>query len=242
MNVETVEVNYTVYCDESRHSGGIGCQFAVIGGLWIQRDFRDSINRDLSALKKRVGLGAELKWSRVSLKKLDSYKEISEYFWISQYINYRAIIVDQSSVDYSRFHDGDKELGFYKFYYEMLEEWLYSDNDYNILLDFKNNTDMKRLPKLHSVLRNFGQPRLISISNLTSIDSSQSNIAQLCDVLTGAVAADANGTEVGTPKTELIRHMVQSRNVSPLSAPSRSPVISKFNIFRIALGGRRLDE
>lgn len=235
-------VNYTVYCDESRHSGGVGCQFAVIGGLWIQRDCRDSINKDLSALKKRVHLGAELKWSRVSLKKLDAYKEVSEYFWNNQYINYRAIIVDQSSVDYNKFHDGDKELGFYKFYYEMIEKWLHSDNDYNILLDFKNNADLKRLPKLHRVLRNFGQTRSISISNLTSIDSTQSNIAQLCDVLTGAVAADANGTAVGTPKAEMIRHIVQSRNVSPLSAPSRSPAFSKFNIFRIALSGHRVAE
>lgn len=234
-------MNYTVYCDESRHSGGIGCQFAVIGGLWIQREFRDAISKDLSALKKKAGVGAELKWSRVSLKKLVAYKEISDYFWNNQHINYRAIIVDQISVDYSKFHDGDKELGFYKFYYEMLEKWLHTDNDYNILLDFKNNSDLKRLPKLYSVLRNFGQPRAISISNLTSIDSSQSNIAQLCDILTGAVAADANGTEVGTPKADMIRHLVQSRNVSPLSAPSRSPAFSKFNIFRIALGGHRLD-
>ncbi len=237
MNVEKITVNYTVYCDESRHSGGLGCQFAVIGGLWVQRDSRDSINQDLSTLKKKVGLGAELKWSRVSLKKLDAYKAISEYFWNNEHLNYRAIIVDQSSVDYRKFHGGDKELGFYKFYYEMIEKWIFSENDYNILLDFKNNTDAKRLPNLHKVLQNYGQPRAITISNLTSIDSNQSNIAQLCDVLTGATAADANGTSVGTPKAEMIRHMVEFRHVSPLSAPSRSPAFSKFNIFRIALSG-----
>lgn len=184
-------MNYTIYCDESRHTGGVDCKYAVIGGVWVTRELRDSINKAIRDLKNENGISAELKWSKSSRLKLDSYKRIIDYFWQIPDLRYRAIVVDQDSVDYESFHDGDKELGFYKFYYEMLEKWLVSGNDYNILLDFKNNSDASRLPMLRRCIENYGRLRNISLSNLTSIDSKQSNLAQLCDVLTGAIAADA---------------------------------------------------
>lgn len=230
-------MNYTVYCDESRHTGGADCKYAVIGGLWVVRERRDTISKEIRTLKTKNGISAELKWSKVSRLKLEPYKRIVDYYWDCPDLQYRAIIIDQDAVDYKSYHEGDMELGFYKFYYEMLEKWLLEGDDYNILLDFKNNSDARRLPVLRHMLNNYCNARGGSVSNLTSIDSRQSNISQVCDLLTGALSADANGLPTGSPKHELIQHMEHRRGTSPLSARSKFPAKSKFNVFRIALGG-----
>ena len=230
-------MDYTIYCDESRHTGGAGCDYAVIGGLWVQTPLKETINKEIKEIKKSNNINSELKWSKVSSSKIDGYKNLLNYFWENESIKYRAIIVNQKKADYNTFHNGDKELGFYKFYYEMLEKWLFSKCSYNILLDYKNNSNQARLPVLREVLTNFGEPRKIEIRNLTSIDSQQSNLAQLCDILTGAVSADANSIQSGSPKSNLIKHMSTLRKISPLSERSFSPEMEKFNIFRIALQG-----
>ena len=74
-------MNYTIYCDESRHTGGVDCKYAVIGGVWVTRELRDSINKAIRDLKNENGISAELKWSKSSRLKLDSYKRIIDYFW-----------------------------------------------------------------------------------------------------------------------------------------------------------------
>ncbi len=230
-------VNYTVYCDESRHSLGAGAQYAVIGGLWIETSYRDEFSRQLRTIRTDQNVNGEVKWSKVSRLKFDAYANIVRAFFESDRAQYRAIIVDQEQVDYRR-HDGDMELGFYKFYYEMIEKWVIGGNSYNILLDYKNNQGCGRLKKLKDCLVNYGKPRGATINELTSIDSNQSHIAQLCDILTGAIAADANGIGYGTAKQEFVELLTKLRGRSPLSAPSASPAMTKLNVFRIALGGR----
>ncbi len=228
-------MDYTIYCDESRHTGGLDCKYAVIGGLWVPRETRNDISKSLRNLKADNQISAELKWSKVSRLKLESYKRIIDFYWDCPDLQFRAIIVDQETVDYEAFHEGDKELGFYKFYYEMLEKWLLSGNKYTILLDYKNNSDASRLPVLRRMLENYCEARQAEVRDLTSIDSSQSSLSQVCDLLTGALAADANGLGTGTPKHELIQYMAERRGISPLSARSLSPTMNKFNVFRIAL-------
>ena len=58
------------------------------------------------------------------------------------------IVVEKDKLDYQSFHNGDSELGFYKFYYEMLIKWLVKDNQYLILLDFKQNKGSDRYGEL----------------------------------------------------------------------------------------------
>jgi len=230
-------VRYAVYCDESRHSEGPGAKYAVIGGLWIDAEYRDAFSRQIKGLRKDGKITGEVKWSKVSRLKQDAYLSLIEAFFANEHAYFRAIIVNQNSVDYDR-HEGDKELGFYKFYYEMLEKWILPGNSYTILLDFKNNQKTGRLTALKKCLYNYGAVRDAIIHELAPIDSEQSQIAQLCDLLTGAVAADANGIKYGTAKHSFVDALTKHRGRAPLSAPSWSPAVSKFNVFRIALGGK----
>lgn len=227
-------MNFTVYCDESRHTGGPGARYCVLGSLWVQTDNRDKLSGKIRQLRKDHGLKAEIKWSKVSALKLGGYESLVRLFLDSD-TNFRCIIVDQDKVNNTEFNRGDAELGFYKFHYEMLEKWLAPGNTYTILLDYKNNKLTGRIGHLKTCLQNYGRVRKVNIHSVDTVFSDESNVAQMCDLLTGAVAAEANGTESRTPKGQLIETLAAGLQRSRISVASPNPALSKFNVFRINL-------
>jgi hypothetical protein len=227
-------MEYTIYCDESRHSGAAGDRYMAIGGLWVPKDRKPSLTREFRDLKRSVGLNSEVKWSKVSSARLDAYKRLADFFLAGD-LNFRVIVVDQTKVDANRFHGGDRELGFYKFYYEMLIKWLLAGNQYVILLDFKQNTGAGRYTTLRTVLER-KLKGVAWIGDLTVIDSCQAPLAQLCDLLTGAVAASwCDGLAAEGPKQALAQHVASGLSKASLKFQSASPAFEKFNVFRIDL-------
>lgn len=227
-------MEYTIYCDESRHCQATGDRYMAIGGLWVPKDLKPGLTRAFRDLKRSIGLNGEVKWSKVSSARLDSYKRLVDFF-LEQDLNFRVIVVDQSKVDVNRYHRGDRELGFYKFYYEMLNKWLFAGNQYVILLDFKQNKGADRYTTLRTVLERKIQGTAW-IRDLTVIDSCQAPLAQLCDLLTGAVAASwCGGISAASPKQTLAQHLAIGLNRTSLTCESSSPTFEKFNVFRIDL-------
>lgn len=228
-------MQYTVYCDESRHDGGCGSPFMAIGSLWVPRERKLDLTRAARALFRQEGLNSEVKWSKVSASRLAAYKRIVDFFFSAEDLRFRVIVVEHAKFDPDRFHGGDRELGFYKFYYELLIRWLEAGNEYLVLLDFKQNEGVGRYKDLRAVLSRKlrGEAKII---DLTVIDSAETPLAQICDLLTGAVAsAWCTDARPGSAKAGLIAHIAQHRGFSSLKIASASPAISKFNIFRIEL-------
>jgi hypothetical protein len=234
-------MEYVVYCDESRQDGSLKNPFMTIGSLWLPRDKKNAITQEFKHLCREFKLNSEIKWSKTSQKSLNSYKKLVDFFFKHPEINYRVIVVDQRKVDAALYHRGDQELGFYKFYYLLLIQWLTQGNQYLILLDFKQNKGSDRYSMLRTVL-----DRKLKgtawISDLTIIDSAQTPLAQLCDLLTGAVSSTwCNDLKPKSAKEDLALYIAQK--CSPNSPPqfqslkviSSSPSISKFNIFKIDL-------
>jgi len=227
-------MDYTIYCDESRHGGTEGDRYMAIGGLWVPKDRKIQLTREFRDLKRLIGLNSEVKWSKVSFARLDAYKRLVDFF-LSSEVNFRVIVVDQSKVDVDRFHGGDRELGFYKFYYEMLIKWLLPGNQYVILLDYKQNKGADRYTTLRTVLER-KLKGVAWVSDLTVIDSCQTPLAQLCDLLTGAVAASwCDGLAATGPKKAIAQHLATGLNKASLKFQSASPAFEKFNVFRIDL-------
>jgi hypothetical protein len=228
-------MQYVVYCDESRHDGGAESRFMAIGSLWVPRGRKAEITKALRRLFRDEGLHAEVKWSKVSAPRLAAYQRIVDFFFEEQDLRFRVIVVDHAKYDPKSFHGGDRELGFYKFYYEMLVKWLEPGNEYLILLDFKQNQSADRYRDLRTVLTRKlrGEARVL---DLTVIDSSETPLAQLCDLLTGAVASAWCGdAKAGSAKARLCDHIGRHRGLSALKIASASPAISKFNVFKIDL-------
>ena len=227
--------SFVVYCDESSHTNPDERKYLAIGSLWIPRTTRDSMSKTLKAIKRENKLNGEVKWHKVSDKVWKHYAKLIDYFFEQNEMRFRVIIVDQERVRYDTFHLSDPELGFYKFYYHMLHKWIETGKEYLILLDFKNNKGASRFSELRNVLVN--KFRGVShIRDLTVVDSHQSHLMQLCDLLTGSVAADFNSDIKPASAKRLLASYIASKLGWDNLVMSTSKDVQKFNIFKISLG------
>ncbi len=206
-------MKFDVYCDESYPdlfaSKKPPAQYMVIGSLWLPTDSRNEIKEAIHSLRDKHKMGGEFKWQKVSPSRQSFYEELIDYFFnLGDRLRFRCIAVDHAKVNLVHYHDNDQELGFYKFYYQMLRQWLNDFNEYGIFCDCKKNRDPRRL----EVLR-----RCLDASVLTSkvlrvqaIRSDESVLIQLADVLTGIASARLNKPlRPKTAKGRLVQHLEQ---------------------------------
>jgi len=231
-------MNFDVYCDESHpdafSSKAAGGDYLVIGGLWLPTDDRASRKAELHALKEAGHIGGELKWRSISASRLVAYQNVVRWFFeAGDALRFRAIVVDRRKLDLARFHESDAELGFYKFYYQLLQPWLHDYNRYSVFCDFKPNRMADRLPVLRSCLdcSNLSS----EVANLQAVHSRESVLIQLVDVLTGAVAARYNRTlRDGSAKLALVEDIENRLGHMIAHTPKAE---QKFNVFAINPGG-----
>lgn len=230
-------MNLEVYCDESRPdlftSKNPSASHLVIGSLWLAASDRAEFKSVIHDLRDRHRIGGEFKWQKVSPSKLSFYTEIIRWFLSTEdRLRFRCIVVDWKKVKFGQFHGNDQELGFYKFYYQMLHHWILDFNRYAIFCDFKSNRLPDRIHVLQSCLK---ASNLTSTSTVQAIRSRESVLMQLCDVLTGMVCASVNG-KLGneTAKAKLVNQLESSLGRS-IAHTVRDEL--KFNVFVIDLGG-----
>ncbi len=232
-------MKFEVYCDESRpdlfSSKSPSAQFMVIGSLWLEAKHRDQFKTEIHELRDRFKVGGEFKWQKTSPSRVEFYTALVDWF-ISKgdSLRFRCIAVDHSKLDMVHFHDNDQELGFYKFYYQMLHHWIMDFNEYAIFCDFITNRRRDRLPILQRCL---DKSNLSShIVNVQAVRSPESVLIQLADVLTSAAAARLNRTlRPGSAKTLVVEHLEQKLGRSRISHTYKSE--QKFNVFVIDLQG-----
>ena len=232
-------MRFEVYCDES-HPDLLGSKhppadFMVIGSLWLTAASRAAFKRDIHGLRDKHKIGGEFKWQKTSSESRQSfYHELVNWFFDQgDQLCFRCIAVEREQVNLVRYHESDQELGFYKFYYQLLHHWILDRNEYAVFCDFKSNRRRDRL----QVLR-----RCLEASNLSSrilrvqaVRSKESVLLQLVDVLTGAVAATLNhGSVSSAAKLRLIEE-IEMRLGKPLGHTVKAE--QKLNIFVIDLQG-----
>ena len=213
---------------------GLQAKYLVIGSLWLRADDRTEFKSDIQELRNKHKIGGEFKWQKVSPSKLDFYLDLISWFnRIGNRLRFRCIAVDQKKVNLIHYHDNDQELGFYKFYYQMLHHWIMDFNDYAIFCDFKSNRKGDRLHVLNECL---SAANLSSnITNTQAIRSNDSLLIQLSDILTGAASAKLND--------KLIEDSAKYKTVCKLEETlgrriqHTSKSEQKFNVFIIDLKG-----
>jgi hypothetical protein len=230
-------MNFDVYCDESGpellHSEHPKARYMAIGSLWLPEDLRPECKAALHDLRHRHGIGSEFKWRKVSPSKLAFYRDALDWFLErGNDVRFRAIVVDREKIDLVKFHEGDGELGFYKFYYQLLLHWTRECNRYRIFCDHKKNRLPCRLKTLETCLN---RANLASEIMVQAIPSHESILIQLSDVLSGLTQARFNDLEsMGPAKRALLLHL-EDKLGHPVRATS--VVEQKFNVFEIQPGG-----
>lgn len=231
-------MNIEVYCDESYpdlfSSQKPNAQYVIIGSLWLKSDDRATYKAEINELKNQYRIGGEFKWSKVSPSKIEFYKSLVAWFGNKgDNLRFRCIAIGHSQVNLIKFHENDQELGFYKFYYQMLHHWIHHLNSYVIFCDFKSN---RRRDRLHVLKRCLSSSNLsATIHNVQAIRSDESVLMQLTDVLVGASSSRLN--RIATPggaKSEIVNHLEShlGKKILPTALSEK-----KFNVFRISLQG-----
>lgn len=231
-------MKFEVYCDESRPdllcSKHPTAQYMIIGGLWLAAEDRAQFKIDIHNLRNKHRIGGEFKWQKVSPSRIDFYVDLVDWFIAREdRLRFRCIAVDSENVDLPRFSGNDQELGFYKFYYQMLHHWILDFNEYAVFCDFKSNRDGDRLSELALCLNNSNLSS--EVISAQAIRSKESVLIQAADVLTGIAAGCLNNNlKVGGAKWELATHFEQGLG-RKVSSTFRSE--QKFNVFVIDLAG-----
>jgi hypothetical protein len=228
-------MDFEVYCDESHQdlmAQKKTNQYIMIGSLWLDASIRNSIKCKIVELRKKYNVWGEIKWSKISPSKKDFYLElIGLFISYNEKLRFRCIAIESSKVNLG-WHNHDKELGFYKFYYQLLHHWIKDLNTYTIFCDAKTNREPTRLKVLSEC---------ISASNLTAkikfvqaLPSHEVVLLQLTDLLLGAASARLNCSTKSTAKLEVIASLEHG-----LGHQLASTFLSedKFNIFKIQLEG-----
>lgn len=232
-------MHFDVYCDESYpdlfSSKNPQGRYMVIGSLWLETENREEYKQAIHEIRDNHKMGrGEFKWKKISRSRLGFYQDLLKWFTEQgDNLRFRCIVVESEKIDLVRFHSDDQELGFYKFYYQMLHHWILDCNVYNVFCDYKTMSIKSRLKTLHQCLSSANQ--LSRISLVQAVHSHESVLMQLSDVLLGIASAKFNASVSSESlKGQLISYYEEllGRNITPTSCAEK-----KFNVFKINLQG-----
>jgi hypothetical protein len=232
-----------IYCDESCHLENDKEKVMALGAVYCPSSKKTEIFERLSELKKKHNLIPkhkknpkdnrayyELKWNKVSLTKINYFKDVVDYFFADDDLNFRVLVVpDKSKLDYEKFNH-THDTFYFKMYFSMLKVILNPNKAHHIYIDIKDTRSREKVHKLEQVLRNdkYDYAKEI-IKKVQQVRSHEVELIQLADLLTGAVSYVNRGLSDSMAKNILIEHI---RHRSKYSL-TKSTLIreQKFNIF-----------
>jgi hypothetical protein len=193
-----------IYCDESCHLEHDHLGVMVLGAIWCPQARTAALAEEARTLKKRFGLSPEweLKWVKVSGGRLDYYQAVLDWFWQTEDLHFRALVVpDKSKLDHDA-HNQTHDEWYYKMYFDLLKVIIDPKQQYNIYLDLKDTRGAAKVRKLHEVLSNaqYDFARSV-IQRIQLVRSHEVELLQLADFLSGLIAYV--NRELGTSKSKV---------------------------------------
>ena len=225
-----------IYCDESCHLEHDNIPVIVLGAISCNKLYRKRIFKDIENIKIKHGIGrkSEITWSRISMSKIDFYKEIIDYFFENENLSFRGLVVrNKDLLDHEKYQQTHDEW-YYKMYFKLLSRIIKNDIRNDIYLDIKDTKGSSRRYKLQEVLSNSIYDFNNNIvHNIQAIDSRESLILQIVDLFIGALGYTNRDLKTSQAKLEIIRYIKEKTGYSLIK--STLPTENKFNIFILPL-------
>lgn len=220
---------YNIYCDESGVENAP--KYFVIGSIFIPRDQKVKVSLEIAEIKEKYKFNREIKWNKVTDLHIIFYKELVDYFISNQDLQFKCIVVNKSDIDY-RFHNGDKELMFYKFYYQLLRRKFNNDIQYYIFTDEKSRSLKPRFKELNLHLTKFNNENNINanIKHMQEYKSNEIILLQLTDFFTGAIFFANNYKNQDSTKNKIAEYLAQK--LDQKLDQGTNALFEKLNIFK----------
>jgi len=225
-----------IFCDESRQSQH---RYMILGGIIINSKYIETFNNTMQKFRHDFNMKAELKWTKVSTDKLEEYKKFVDYFFAlndTDFAHFHCLILDTHQINHKKYNKGDSDLGFYKFYYQLL---LHSfGNRYcsrgveSLVVCLDERTSKYLLSDLRDILNNgiYKKYGIVTspFKSVEAKDSKKSDVMQINDIILGAIGYHKNGYHLLSgskqAKVELANHIAQKAGLAILGESSRFAV------------------
>lgn len=187
-----------IYIDESSQNQH---RFLVLGGIIAPRRVAEALNVACKFIRRKELPGSELKWTKVSLAKLEAYQQIVDQFFIGEWyggpVEFHCLVVEMARRNEHAFNSGNREIGFNKEIYQLLMKFgrLYGDCLFHVYPDKREtNTPLDEIRlMLNRGIKKKGDQRDWPFRRLHFRGSHDEPLLQLTDLLIGAVAFHLNG-------------------------------------------------
>jgi hypothetical protein len=200
---------YNVYCDESCHLEHDGHRAMVLGAISCPRESSRQIAEHIRGIKAlhRVHSDCELKWTKISPKRVNLYLGLVSYFFSESDLHFRALIVPDKTLLSDDKFDQSHDDWYYKMYFDMLKVLLKPADRYRIFIDIKDTRGAKRIEQLWKVLRSsiydFDSKIVERVQQVRSHEVQQ---MQLADVLIGCISSINRGNTTSAAKRHVAEH------------------------------------
>jgi len=224
---------FNIYCDESCHLEHDRLGVMVLGAVWCPQARVAGLAQEARNLKRQFGLATdwELKWVKVSAGRIDYYQALLNWFWQTEDLHFRALLVpDKSKLDHGG-HNQTHDDWYYKMYFDMLKVIIDPKREYNIYLDLKDTRGAAKVKKLHEVLCNSHYDFAQSvIRRVQLVRSHEVELLQLADFLSGLIAYVNRDLKTSKSKLALVEQLQTASGYSL----RRSTLLreNKINLFR----------
>lgn len=225
-------IEYNIYCDESCHLEHDPHKAMVLGSVWCAKDDKEQLFSRVKEIKVKHGFKPdfEIKWNKVSKSKIAFYRELINFFFDTDKLNFRALVVaDKNELDHEKFgHTHD--TFYYKMYFDMLKIIISPHASYYIYLDIKDTQGYEKVHQLQEVICNnhYDFSKKI-VKRIQEVRSDEVSLLQLTDLLIGALSYMYRGLTSSAAKLELIE-LIKKRSGYSLTK-NTLPNERKFNLF-----------
>lgn len=222
-----MDKTFNIYCDESCHIENDHKKYMFLGSINCAYPQVRRHTERIKELKDKHKFNAEIKWSHVSMSKIQFYLDLVDYFFDTD-LKFRAIGIDKSQIRCDDFNSSFDDF-YYKMYYQLLNYKVDTTNHYNVYLDIKDTLSAIKVRRLKDILNvKFGVFR-----NVQNMRSEESVLMQLADFLMGAISYNANFEQKqNLAKVLILDKISKHANVSNLARTNYS---EKLNLFFIDL-------
>ena len=178
------EIN--IYCDESGHFNTKEGTM-TLDAICCDKNKKTLFFEYLKEIKERHNFNHELKWSKVSIKYFEYYKDVIDYFMISN-LKFSSVIVLKNELKHDEYNQTHDQL-YYKIFY-LLIKYIMSVKGltiYNVFCDKKDSHTTNNLRNTTNYLYDLIDHEKY-FNQVRSVDSKSVELVQLADFLSGMIA------------------------------------------------------
>lgn len=200
-----------LYCDESRHLPHDRESFMLLGLVRCPADKVRAYHIELRALCREHDLtdDYEMKWTHVRPGKLPFYQAVLAWFLAKDDVCFRALLLPDKAQVFERLPDDSQDFAYYRLYSQLLRATMEPEASYRAFLDQKDTRGGEKVRELENLMRRHTDDSDgKTVLGLQQIQSHETRLLQLADVLLGAVGAAHRSAPLSPAKQTLVTQLV----------------------------------